>query len=304
MSNSISHRYDFVYLFDVDNGNPNGDPDGGNMPRMDMETGHGLVTDVCLKRKIRNYIAERCADEPGYAIYVADRAVLNEQHRQAYRAVRPDADNDKVRLRGDNGQEERELTRWMCDHFFDVRTFGAVMNTKINCGQVRGPVQLALARSLEPIHPQELVITRMASTDDKELQARQAEGPGESVNQGFGRRAIVPYGLYRVHGFVSANLAARTGFSAQDLELLWESLHMMWDHDRSAARGEMSARGLYVFEHESKMGNARASALFERVLVTRLDPETGPARAFSDYAVQAETQGLPRGVTLSHKCSL
>lgn len=302
MSECISHRYDFVYLFDVIDGNPNGDPDAGNLPRTDPVTGLGLVTDVCLKRKIRNYVSTRCRDDAGYAIYVSEGAVLNDQHRKAYQAIRPSINVEKKKeLKAGSDDEARKLTRWMCDHFFDVRTFGAVMTTKINCGQVRGPVQFGMARSIDPIFAQELAITRMAATNAAEKKSREkASEDAQGVmkdNKTMGRKSIVPYGLYRAHGFVSASLAENTGFSSADLKLLWESLQMMFEHDRSAARGEMSARGLYVFRHQSKLGNVVARDLFDRITVQNRS-ENGIIRSFSDYEVTVCTQDLPQGVTL------
>ena len=286
----IQHRYDFVLLFDVVNGNPNGDPDAGNSPRIDPETGHGLVSDVCLKRKIRNYICLAKTNgnngpEPGYDIYVKEGAVLNLQHQRAYDAPplkdAPEKGADKVRLaRG-----------WMCQTFFDIRMFGAVMSTDVNCGQVRGPVQLTFSRSADPIVSLEQAITRMAVTTERE--SKQQEGG----NRTMGRKEIVPYGLYVCHGFVSPHLAAQTGFSDDDLNLLWEALKVMFEHDRSAARGEMTARRLVVFEHASSLGNAPAHALFERVKVVRKDAER-PPRAYADYEVTVDRDSLPENVTL------
>jgi len=284
----IEHRYDFALLFDVINGNPNGDPDAGNAPRIDPETGHGLVTDVCLKRKIRNFICLARRDpktgepEPGYDIYVKERAVLNQQHQRAYDALGLAADakgKDKA------GQVDRARA-WMCQTFFDIRMFGAVMGTEINCGQVRGPVQFAFARSVDPIVALEEAITRMAVTNVRDLEKERT----------MGRKEIVPYGLYVGHGFISPHLAADTGFSKADLELLWQALRMMFEHDRSSARGEMATRKLVVFEHESPLGNAPAHALFERVAVRRKD-DARPPRAYADYEVAVDLSGLPQGVT-------
>lgn len=292
----ITRRYDFVLLFDVINGNPNGDPDAGNAPRLDPETGHGLVTDVCLKRKIRNFITLVKSDpatgqpEPGYDIYVKERAVLNHQHKRAY---------DALGLKTDGGAAEKsgnvERARaWMCQTFFDIRMFGAVMGTEVNAGQVRGPVQIAFARSVDPITSLEQSITRMAVTTERESQAQ------EGGNRTMGRKEIVPYGLYRAHGFVSPHLAAQTGFSEADLELLWSSLERMFEIDRSAARGEMTTRALYVFEHDSALGNAPAHRLFERVDVKRRD-ESRPARAYADYDVSFDGDGLPAGVRVHER---
>jgi len=293
MSEPIQNRYDFVLLFDVKNGNPNGDPDAGNAPRIDPETGHGLVSDVCLKRKIRNFVclARTDADgqpDPGYDIYVKERAILNLQHQRAY---------DSPALQAAVEETGRvELARqWMCQNFFDIRMFGAVMTTGVNCGQVRGPVQFAFARSVDPIAQLEQSITRMAVTTEREAeqQAQKQEGAARTM----GRKTIIPYALYEAHGFVSPHLAADTGFSGEDLELLWQALTMMFEHDRSAARGEMASRKLVVFEHESALGNAPAHALFERVKVARKD-ESKPARAFSDYEIAFDTEGMPEGITV------
>jgi CRISPR-associated protein Csd2 len=309
---ALSHRYDFVFLFDVSNGNPNGDPDAGNLPRLDPETNQGLVTDVCLKRKVRNYAEIAKGGEAGYAIYVQEGAILNEKHRKAYIAVR--GDREKVakdkKLNPQNDEEANALRKFMCDNFFDVRTFGAVMSTGINCGQVRGPVQVSFARSIEPVVPLEISITRMAATNEAE-KAKQAEGGDDerTENRTMGRKYIIPYGLYRAHGFVSAKLAERTDFSDNDLSFLWDSLRNMFEHDRSAARGEMAARKLVVFEHSSALGNAQAHDLFERVQVARVsDGETyqlgdkrldnaPPARRFADYRVTVDREGLPDAVT-------
>ncbi|MCE5228988.1 type I-C CRISPR-associated protein Cas7/Csd2 [bacterium] len=295
MSQPISHRYDFVLLFDVKNGNPNGDPDAGNSPRIDPETGHGLVSDVCLKRKIRNYvtIARRYASGaplPGYDIYVKEKAVLNQQHPKAYDALelKPDA-------KGKEKAGQVDLARgWMCQTFFDIRMFGAVMSTEINCGQVRGPVQFAFASSVEPITALEQALTRMAVTNERDLEKERT----------MGRKEIVPYALYETHGFVSPHLAADTGFNDADLALLWDSLKGMFEIDRSAARGEMASRKLIVFEHESTLGNAPAHALFKRVAVQRSgngngsDANCPPARAFEDYEVTIDRDNLPSGITI------
>ena len=304
----INHRYDFVYLFDVNNGNPNGDPDAGNLPRLDPETNQGLVTDVCLKRKIRNFVELAKGDESGYAIYVQEGALLNEQHREAYRDVRP---NDKKvesskKLSPKNDDEMKALRCFMCEKFFDVRTFGAVMSTGINCGQVRGPVQVTFARSIEPIVPLEVSITRMAATTEKEKAEREkvneaSEGDERSEHRTMGRKHIVPYGLYRAHGFVSAKLAERTGFSPDDLEVLWIALTQMFEHDHSAARGEMVARRLIAFKHASALGNASAHRLFERVSVQRTEASGSegilpPARSFSDYSVELDLDDMPTNV--------
>jgi len=313
---ALSHRYDFVFLFDVSNSNPNGDPDAGNLPRLDPETNQGLVTDVCLKRKIRNYAEIAKSGQTGYAIYVEEGAILNQKHREAYKEVRP---NDKKvltdkKLNPKDDKEAADLRKFMCDNFFDVRAFGAVMSTGINCGQVRGPVQLSFARSVEPVVPLEIAITRMAATNEAE-KARQEEGADDerTENRTMGRKYIVPYGLYRAHGFVSAKLAERTGFSESDLSFLWDSFGNMFEHDRSAARGEMAARKLIVFEHASPLGNAQAHDLFERIHVARVsDGETyplgdkrldnaPPARRFADYRITVNREGLPENVSIDEK---
>lgn len=288
----IKRRYDFVLLFEVVNGNPNGDPDAGNSPRVDPETGHGLVTDVCLKRKVRNFICLTKADpatgapQPGYDIYVKEKAILNKQHERAYEAL--GLADAKER------SDEKDIGRvrdWMCQTFFDIRMFGAVMTTGVNCGQVRGPVQLTFSRSVEPIVAIEEAITRMAVTTEEEAKKQQGG------NRTMGRKEIVPYGLYVDHGFVSPFLAAQTKFSDADLALLWEALKNMFEQDRSSARGEMSSRKLVVFEHESQLGNAPAHSLFDRLRVTRKD-QTRPARAYSDYEVVLDKSGLPPGITV------
>lgn len=287
---SIAHRYEFVYLFDVTNGNPNGDPDAGNLPRLDPETNLGLVTDVCLKRKIRNYVALEKEGEPGHAIYMQEKSVLNQQHEKAWKALDlpPDAKDAYKRLPKDEAKA-RELTYWMCSNFFDVRAFGAVMATEVNAGQVRGPIQIAFASSVDPVVPLEISITRMAVTNEKDLEKERT----------MGRKHIIPYGLYRAHGFVSAKLAERTGFSEDDLGLLWKALGNMFEHDRSAARGEMAARKLIVFKHELPMGNAPAHILFEKVKVTRVNGEADtPARSFSDYQITLDRESLPAGVMM------
>ena len=305
---AIGNRYDFVYLFDVTNGNPNGDPDAGNLPRLDPETNQGLVTDVCLKRKVRNFVALTKGDSPGYEIFVKERAILELQQKRAWDAVLPDStDKDREKLPKDE-QKARELAGWMCANFFDVRAFGAVMSTKgANCGQVRGPVQFAFGRSVEPILPLEVSITRMAATT-----ASDAESKGDIRT--MGRKHIVPYGLYRAHGYISACLAGNntkgTGFSEADLDVLWSALESMFDHDRSAARGEMNARRLIVFKHDSSLGNAATHQLFRRVTVNRIcngeefDPadrrahNLPPARAYSDYRVHLDTSQVPKGIEI------
>lgn len=310
---TLANRYDFVLLFDVANGNPNGDPDAGNMPRLDPETNHGLVTDVSLKRKVRNYLEFARDGIAGSAIYVQEGAILNEKHRQAYKAIRPDDAKvgKEAKLNPKDDAEAVKLKDFMCANFFDVRTFGAVMSTGINCGQVRGPVQMTFAQSVEPIVPLEISITRMAATNEKEKAERQAgdDNNERTDNRTMGRKHIVPYGLYRAHGFVSAKLAERTGFSEDDLGLLREALVSMFEHDRSAARGEMASRRIIAFKHENALGNAPAHTLFERVEVGRniggefrkIDRQLDnypPARAFSDYVVRIDRDGLPESVEI------
>jgi CRISPR-associated protein Csd2 len=291
----VSHRYDFVLLFDVTNGNPNGDPDAGNAPRIDPETGHGLVSDVCLKRKIRNYVtlvkAPTGVPADGYDIYVKERAILNHQHQRAYTALGLATATKDAKTKRDNEERARA---WMCQTFFDIRMFGAVMSTDINAGQVRGPVQLAFARSTDPIVSLEQSITRMAVTTEKDAEKQ------KGGNRSMGRKEIIPYALYRVHGFISPFLAAQTGFSDGDLDLLFEALQGMFEIDRSAARGEMAAQRLFVFEHESPLGGAPAHRLFERISVTRKDPSR-PARRFSDYEVKVNRADLPAGVGLRER---
>ncbi len=289
---AVTHRYDFSLLFDVTDGNPNGDPDAGNLPRIDAETGLGLVTDVCLKRKIRNYVQLAKADTPSYEIYVKEKAVLNQQHDRAYVAIGAGellAGEDKKKRKG--GDKVGEARQWMCQNFFDVRTFGAVMSTGTNCGQVRGPVQLTFGRSISPIVVQEHSITRMAVTTEKEAEAQEGE------NRTMGRKFTVPYGLYQVHGFISAHLANQTGFSEEDLALLWEALVNMFEHDRSAARGEMTMRGLYVFQHESPLGNAPAHSLFKRIKPVLKEGVLVP-RQFENYRLELDPSPLPTGVSL------
>ncbi|MEW9614385.1 type I-C CRISPR-associated protein Cas7/Csd2 [Shinella sp. S4-D37] len=310
---TIANRYDFALIFEVVNGNPNGDPDAGNLPRLDPETNKGLVSDVSLKRKIRNYVDLARHGEDGFHIYVEEGAILNDKHRQAYRAIRkddPKVDKDAKLNPKDDG-EAKAVTAFMCANFFDVRTFGAVMSTGVNAGQVKGPVQLTFARSVEPILPLEISITRMAATNEAEKKQK-AEGDDSSDrtdNRTMGRKHIVPYGLYVAHGFISAKFAERTGFSENDLALLFEALGTMFEHDRSAARGEMATRKLIVFKHENALGNAPAHALFDRIRIgrnvegefrvidQRLD-NLPPARAFSDYIVTVDRDTLPEGVEI------
>lgn len=285
MSQPVKNRYEFVLLFDIENGNPNGDPDAGNMPRIDAETGLGLVTDVCLKRKIRNYIDIAKNESEGYDIYVREGAVLNTQHRKAYSSAGIDPEPKKLPK---NKEDALKVKTFMCKHFFDIRTFGAVMTTEVNCGQVRGPVQINFARSIDPIVQQEVTITRMAVTSEKDAEKKDRE---------MGRKHIVPYALYQVEGYVSANIAEKTGFSVEDLNLLWDALENMFDHDRSAARGKMAARKLFIFEHETTLGNAPAHKLFDLINVSRKD-FTRPPRAYSDYDVFVNKAEVPAGVKL------
>ena len=292
---SLTNRYDFVLLFDVKDGNPNGDPDAGNLPRLDAESGHGLVTDVALKRKVRNFVGLVKGEQPPYEIYVKEKAILNKTHERAYIAIgAEDALKGEDKKRKGGGDTVTKARDWMCANFFDVRTFGAVMSTGVNCGQVRGPVQLTFARSINPIIAQEHSITRMAVATEAEAEKQDGD------NRTMGRKHTVPYGLYMAHGFVSSFLAKQTGFSEDDLGLLWQALGQMFEHDRSAARGEMSTRGLYVFRHDSELGNAPAHGLFERIAVTRKAGVDVP-RSFADYDVRIQDTNLPGGVTLLHK---
>jgi CRISPR-associated protein Csd2 len=289
---SLNNRYDFVLLFDVKDGNPNGDPDAGNLPRIDAETGHGLVTDVSLKRKVRNYVGLVKGEQPPYEIYVKEKAILNQTHERAYEAigVKLDAEGDKKKRKG-GGDDVNNARNWMCKNFFDVRTFGAVMSTGVNCGQVRGPVQLTFGRSIDPIVALEHSITRMAVATEAEAEKQDGD------NRTMGRKHTVPYGVYRSHGFVSSFLAKQTGFGDADLKMLWDALKMMFEQDRSAARGQMATRGLYVFQHESELGNAPAHDLFNRITV-RKKKGVEVARDFSDYEVAVNENNMPQGVKL------
>lgn len=289
MSTPIENRYEFVYLFDVENGNPNGDPDAGNMPRIDPETSYGIVTDVCLKRKIRNYVEIAKENTNPNKIYIREKAVLSTVREEAYKAVPSD---DK----GKKAQTVETARKWMCKNFYDIRTFGAVMSTKENnCGQVRGPVQINFARSMDSIVPMEISITRMAVETEKEAEKQGGD------NRTMGRKYAVPYALYRTEGYISAHLAKQTGFANDDLNLLWESLTNMFEHDHSAARGKMNARKLIVFQHNSTLGNAPAHKLFDLVKVSRSNGSDRPARAFSDYKVEIDNANVPEGVTLEEK---
>jgi len=281
----MNNRYDFVYLFDCKDGNPNGDPDAANAPRIDPQDMHGLVSDVCLKRKIRNYALLAKGGKPPFDIFVQQGSVLNDKILEGHHAAGNDVDGKKKTADRKQVQSARSE---MCKRFYDVRTFGAVMSTGANAGQVRGPVQLTFSRSIDPILPLDLSITRMAVTEAKE-----ADAP----NQTMGRKNLIPYGLYRCHGFISANLANETGFSDDDLALFWQALTQMFDHDRSASRGTMSPQKLLVFKHQSALGNAPAHKMFERVSVQRKSSAL-VARAFSDYEVTVNKSGLPSGIEL------
>lgn len=289
---AISNRYDFVVIFDVENGNPNGDPDAGNMPRTDPETGYGIVTDVCLKRKIRNYVETAKENAEGYQIYIKDNIPLNTSDKLAYAYLGVDEKKVKEKKKEDKDLDIK-IRDFMCSNFYDIRTFGAVMVTfvkeALNCGQVRGPVQLGFARSIDPIVPQEVTITRVAITKETDAENKSTE---------MGRKHIVPYGVYRVEGYVSANLARKvTGFSENDLSLLWEAIINMFEHDHSAARGKMAVRELIVFKHESELGNAPSHKLFDLVKVERIDA-TVPPRRYADYHVNIDETHIPAGVSL------
>ena len=290
MAEAIKNRYEFVILFDVENGNPNGDPDAGNMPRIDPETGYGLVTDVCLKRKIRNYVETVKENQDGYRIYIKEGIPLNRSDREAYAALKVDEKTVKDAKKKDAQLDER-VRDFMCSQFYDVRTFGAVMTTfmkdALNCGQVRGPVQLGFARSVDPIYPQEITITRVAITKEEDAERKGTE---------MGNKHIVPYALYRAEGYVSANLARKvTGFSEEDLELLWNAILNMFENDRAAARGKMAVRKLIVFRHASELGECPAYRLFDAVTVEHTSD--GPARRYQDYKVTVDETAIPEGVT-------
>ncbi len=288
MTTPINNRYEFVLLYDVENGNPNGDPDAGNMPRIDPETGYGIVTDVCLKRKVRNYVELVKGDASGYRIYVKEGTPLNQNHADAYIAV-----GNKVGAKAAL-PEVGKARQWMCANFFDVRTFGAVMSPGDNCGQVRGPIQINFSRSIDPIIQQEVTITRQTVTKIEDAEKERT----------MGRKHIVPYGLYRAEGYVSAKLAndatKGTGFSTEDLELFWDALINMFEHDHSAARGKMSARKLVIFKHDSELGNAPSHRLFELVTANK-NAQANPPRKYSDYEINVDKTGVPAGVTLIEK---
>lgn len=297
MGEVIKNRYEFVVLFDVENGNPNGDPDAGNMPRIDPESGLGLVTDVCLKRKIRNYIETVKEDEQGYQIYIKEDIPLNRSDRKACESLGIEENDDKKvtealkKLKKTDSDVDVKLRNYMCDNFYDIRTFGAVMTTfvkaSLNCGQVRGPVQIGFARSIDPIISQEVTITRVAITTEKDAENKSTE---------MGRKSIVPYGLYRVEGYVSANLARKvTGFSEEDLGLLWEAIINMFENDHSAARGKMAVRELVVFKHSKELGDCPAYKLFDAVEVKRKEDIDYP-RKYQDYIVQVNDEDIPDSV--------
>lgn len=303
MSKEVSKRYDFVMFFDVKDGNPNGDPDAGNLPRIDAETGHGLISDVCLKRKVRNYVGLKMDDQAPYGIFIKEKAILNNTIEQAYISLNinltePPLDPGDGKKRNKAGQGQgKEIDRakqFMCQNFFDIRTFGAVLSTGANAGQVRGPVQFTFARSVDPIVSLEHSITRMAVATKEEAEKQGGD------NRTMGRKFTVPYGLYRAHGFISAPLANQTGFSEDDLELLWEALGAMFEHDRSAARGLMATRKLIIFEHSSKMGDSPVQQLFDTITVNRKD-ESKPARDYSDYVVSVDKDKIPHRITLIEK---
>lgn len=290
MTDSIKNRYEFTILFDVENGNPNGDPDAGNMPRVDPETGYGIVTDVCLKRKIRNYIETVCEDKTGYRIYVKEGVPLNRSDKEAFTNLGVEENNIKEKKKSDP-ELDIKIRDFMCANFFNIRTFGAVLTTfvkaSLNCGQVRGPVQLGFARSIDPISTQEVTITRVAITKESDAEEKTTE---------MGRKYVVPYALYRVDGYISANLARKaTGFSEEDLQLFWQAVINMFEHDHSAARGNMAVRELIVFKHASELGNAPAYKLFERIVVERKAGVIA-ARNYKDYEVKVDVVDLPEGV--------
>jgi CRISPR-associated protein Csd2 len=300
MKNNIQKRYDFMLLFDVKDGNPNGDPDAGNLPRIDAESGHGLVTDVCLKRKIRNYVALKHSEQSPYSIFIKEKSVLNNTIEQAYKALDinlnetpSDSADGKRRNKNGTGQgkEVERARQFMCENFYDIRSFGAVLSTGANAGQVRGPVQLTFGRSIDPIVSLEHSITRMAVATDAEAEKQGGD------NRTMGRKSTIPYGLYKAYGFISAPLANQTGFSEEDLDLLWESLVYMFEHDRSAARGLMGTRKLIIFEHSSIMGDTQVQKLFDSVSISRVS-EDKPARDFNDYKVVINREAIPQGIRI------
>lgn len=284
MSDILNKRYEFVLFFEVENGNPNGDPDAGNMPRIDPETSHGIVTDVCLKRKVRNYIELAQGGKSSFDIYVREKAILNGLHEEAYTELK--IKPEPKRLPKDP-EQAKQVTKYMCDRFYDIRAFGAVMAMEVNCGQVRGPVQFSFARSLDPVVPQEITITRMAVANKKDADKERT----------MGRKHIIPYALYRAEGYISAPLAQKTGFSETDLELFWEALMNMFEHDHSAARGKMASRKLIIFEHETPLGKAPAHKLFGLVTAKHIN-DTKPPRAFDDYVINVNHAGKPDGIAI------
>lgn len=288
----IKNRYEFVLVFDVENGNPNGDPDMGNLPRTDPETGVGIVTDVCIKRKVRNYIEIVKGDTEGevnpYSIYVKEGVSLEGQQTKAYNHHKIKVDGTK---KTGKPEQDKRLTTFMCDNFYDVRAFGAVMTTTANCGQVRGPIQINFAKSMDPVFPQELTITRVTVTSEKDFKTKEHE---------MGRKQLIPYGLYKIEGYISANIAQKTGFSEEDLELFWQALINMFDFDHAAARGKMCSRDLFVFKHDSEFGNAPSHKLFDRIHITKNEEDTVP-RTYGDYTVTVEEDKMPEGVTLIKK---
>ena len=295
MAEAIKNRYEFVVLFDVENGNPNGDPDAGNLPRIDPESGYGIVTDVCLKRKIRNYVETVKEDAPGYRIYIKENVPLNRSDNEAYQALGTDEKKIKE-LKKSTPDIDRKIRDFMCGNFYDIRTFGAVMTTfvkaALNCGQVRGPVQLGFARSIDPIITQEVTITRVAITTEADAEKKSTE---------MGRKNIVPYGLYRVEGYISANLARKvTGFTEEDLELLWEALINMFEIDHSAARGKMAVRELIVFKHSKELGDCPAYKLFDAVEVQKKDDVLYP-RKYQDYTVTIHKEQIPDTVEVQRR---
>lgn len=293
--NNPDFRHDFVLLFDVQDGNPNGDPDAGNLPRVDPETMQGLVTDVALKRKVRDWVDAKKGSEEEYKIYIEHEGILNKQHKRAYEALDLESTGSK------QDRETIEKTReWMCKNFYDVRTFGAVMTTGINCGQVRGPVQMTFGRSVDPVSPTDLSITRVAVTreEDATVSSEEGEEGGGKVTE-MGRKQIVPYGLYKARGFFNPTFADDTGMSSEDLDLFWQALKQMWDLDRTAARGMMACRGLYVFSHEDELGKAPAHQLLDRIDIEMKDNVEAP-RSFNDYSVSVDDEDLPEGIQL-HK---
>ena len=294
---NIDRRHDFVLYFDVTDGNPNGDPDAGNLPRVDPETMQGLVTDVCLKRKVRDFVDLVHGDEGRFKIYVQDKGIaLNTQHQRAYDAMEMKSTGTKQKR-----ADVEKARAWMCQNFYDVRMFGAVMTTGVNCGQVRGPIQITFARSQDPVVPLDVSITRVAITRPEDAEVV-AGGEGEGVSGGkrteMGRKALVPYGLYRAHGFYNPYLAQQTGVQEDDLTLFWQALQKMWEYDRSASRGFIACRGIYVFTHENGLGNAPAHKLFARVTANK-KPGVQVTRSFSDYVVLVDETDLPKGIDLT-----